>query len=121
MCLEHFWIAKEYQATVFNAVHGGIGDDGTLQLLLEARGVPYTATTLFRMLKMLLKYIPEDRAAKKCRLKRAQAESDEKTIQAKKPIVVKYDLNHVYYLIGQVFLFLHSKNANGLIYFLDFT
>ncbi|KAL5550686.1 hypothetical protein UlMin_000862 [Ulmus minor] len=38
------WIkfAKEAQATVFIAVHGGIGEDGTLQSLLEAEGVPYT-------------------------------------------------------------------------------
>ncbi|KAF8397170.1 hypothetical protein HHK36_016077 [Tetracentron sinense] len=38
------WIklAKEIQATVFVAVHGGIGEDGTLQSLLEAEGVPYT-------------------------------------------------------------------------------
>ncbi|KAK9127310.1 hypothetical protein Syun_016107 [Stephania yunnanensis] len=38
------WIekAREVQATVFIAVHGGIGEDGTLQSLLEAEGVPYT-------------------------------------------------------------------------------
>ncbi|CAL0328327.1 unnamed protein product [Lupinus luteus] len=38
------WIklAKEVQATVFLAVHGGIGEDGTLQSLLDAEGVPYT-------------------------------------------------------------------------------
>ncbi|KAL4189833.1 hypothetical protein AMTRI_Chr08g209020 [Amborella trichopoda] len=38
------WIAqaKEVQATVFIALHGGIGEDGTLQSLLEASGVPYT-------------------------------------------------------------------------------
>ncbi|XP_020211469.1 uncharacterized protein LOC109796203 isoform X1 [Cajanus cajan] len=37
------WIklAKEVQATVFIAVHGGIGEDGTLQSLLDAEGVPY--------------------------------------------------------------------------------
>ncbi|GMH23138.1 hypothetical protein Nepgr_024981 [Nepenthes gracilis] len=35
-------LAKEVQATVFIAVHGGIGEDGTLQSLLEAEGVPYT-------------------------------------------------------------------------------
>lgn len=39
---------------------------------------------------MLLKYRPEDKAAKKERLlKRAQAESKGKTVEAKKPIVVK--------------------------------
>ncbi|CAN1276860.1 D-alanine--D-alanine ligase [Linum perenne] len=45
------WIkhAKEVQATVFLSdanvdisVHGGIGEDGTLQSLLQAEGVPYT-------------------------------------------------------------------------------
>ncbi|KAK6943406.1 D-alanine--D-alanine ligase, C-terminal [Dillenia turbinata] len=38
------WIklAKDVQATVFIAVHGGIGEDGTLQSLLESEGVPYT-------------------------------------------------------------------------------
>ncbi|KAL9992634.1 putative 50S ribosomal protein L30e [Helianthus debilis subsp. tardiflorus] len=45
---------------------------------------------------------PEDKAAKKERLlKRAQAESDGKTVEAKKPIVVKYGLNHITYLIEQ--------------------
>ena len=52
---------------------------------------------------MLLKYRPEDRAAKKERLlKRAQAEAEGKSVEAKKPIVVKYGLNHVTYLIEQV-------------------
>ena len=52
---------------------------------------------------MLLKYRPEDRAAKKERLlKRAQAEAEGKTVEVKKPIVVKYGLNHVTYLIEQV-------------------
>ncbi|KAG7576527.1 Pre-ATP-grasp domain superfamily [Arabidopsis thaliana x Arabidopsis arenosa] len=38
------WIkhAREAQATVFIAVHGGIGEDGTLQTLLEDEGVSYT-------------------------------------------------------------------------------
>ncbi|XP_057972096.1 uncharacterized protein LOC131160433 isoform X3 [Malania oleifera] len=38
------WIklAKEHHATVFIAVHGGFGEDGTLQSLLEAEGVSYT-------------------------------------------------------------------------------
>ncbi|TKY67709.1 60S ribosomal protein L7a [Spatholobus suberectus] len=57
------------------------------------------ATSLF---KILLKYRPEDKAEKKERLlKRAQAEAEGKTIEAKKPIVVKYGLNHVTYLIEQ--------------------
>ncbi|KAL1558647.1 hypothetical protein AAHA92_09087 [Salvia divinorum] len=43
------WIkqAKEEGATVFIAVHGGIGEDGTLQSLLEAGGVPYTGPGVF--------------------------------------------------------------------------
>jgi len=50
-----------------------------------------------------LKYRPEDKAEKKERLlKRAQAEAEGKTIEAKKPINVKYGLNHVTYLIEQV-------------------
>ncbi|ESW03664.1 hypothetical protein PHAVU_011G031900 [Phaseolus vulgaris] len=57
------------------------------------------ATSLF---KILLKYRPEDKAEKKERLlKRAQAEAEGKTIEAKKPINVKYGLNHVTYLIEQ--------------------
>ncbi|KAI3840495.1 hypothetical protein MKX03_000782 [Papaver bracteatum] len=57
------------------------------------------ATNLF---KMLLKYRPEDKAAKKERLlKRAQAESEGNTVEAKKRIVVKYGLNHITYLIEQ--------------------
>lgn len=60
------------------------------------------ATNLF---KMLLKYRPEDTAAKKERLlKRAQAEAEGKTVEVKKPIVVKYGLNHVTYLIEQVWI-----------------
>ena len=63
-------------------------------------GCMFAATNLF---KMLLKYRPEDKAAKKERLlKRAQAENEGKTVEAKKPIVVKYGLNHVTYLIEQV-------------------
>lgn len=52
---------------------------------------------------MLLKYRPEDKAAKKERLlKKAQAEAEGKTVEVKKPIVVKYGINHVTYLIEQV-------------------
>ncbi|KAL5082601.1 hypothetical protein RYX36_011022 [Vicia faba] len=58
-----------------------------------------TATSLF---KILLKYRPEDKAEKKDRLlKRAQTESEGKTVETKKPINVKYGLNHVTYLIEQ--------------------
>ncbi|KAI3901141.1 hypothetical protein MKW92_027128 [Papaver armeniacum] len=63
-------------------------------------------TNLF---KMLLKYRPGDKAAKKERLlKRAHVESEGKTVEAKKPIVVKYGLNHITYLIEQVHLNLSS-------------
>ncbi|KAF7801746.1 60S ribosomal protein L7a-1 [Senna tora] len=61
---------------------------------------------------MLLKYRPEDKAEKKERLlKRAQAEAEGKTVEAKKPIVVKYGLNHVTYLIEQI---VHKKTASVL-------
>ncbi|XVF16159.1 hypothetical protein REPUB_Repub10bG0007500 [Reevesia pubescens] len=51
---------------------------------------------------MLLKYRPEDKAAKKERLlKKAKSEAEGKPAEAKKPIVVKYGLNHVTYLIEQ--------------------
>lgn len=57
---------------------------------------------------MLLKYRPEDKAAKKERLlKKAQAEAEGKTVETKKPIVVKYGLNHVTYLIEQASLLIH--------------
>jgi large subunit ribosomal protein L7Ae len=57
------------------------------------------ATSLF---KLLLKYRPEDKAAKKERLlNKAKAEAESKTLESKKPIVVKYGLNHVTYLIEQ--------------------
>lgn len=52
---------------------------------------------------MLLKYRPEGKAEKKERLlKRAQAEAEGKPSEAKKPIVVKYGLKHVTYLVEQV-------------------
>ncbi|CAH8383496.1 unnamed protein product [Eruca vesicaria subsp. sativa] len=40
------WIkfAKESKATVFLSAHGGIGEDGTMQALLEDEGVPYTGS-----------------------------------------------------------------------------
>ena len=74
----------------------------------------FAATNLF---KMLLKYRPEDKAAKKERLlKRAQAENEGKTVEAKKQIVVKYGLNHVTYLIEQVgvsaLIFLYFTSLN---------
>lgn len=57
------------------------------------------ATSLF---KLLLKYRPEDKAAKKERLqKTAQAQSEGKTAETKKPVVVKFGINHITYLIEQ--------------------
>ncbi|KAB1217495.1 60S ribosomal protein L7a [Morella rubra] len=54
------------------------------------------------LFKLLLKYRPEDKEAKKEHLlMRAQAEAEGKTVEAKKPIVVKYGLNHSTYLIEQ--------------------
>ncbi|GER46809.1 60S ribosomal protein L7a [Striga asiatica] len=71
----------------------------TLDKNLDYPLTQLTATSLF---KMLLKYRPEDKAQKKERLlKRAQAEAEGKTPELKKPIVVKYGLNHVTYLIEQ--------------------
>ena len=60
---------------------------------------------------MLLKYRPEDKTQKKERLlKRAQEEAEGKSHDAKKPIVVKYGLNHVTYLIEQVIFYsIHLK------------
>lgn len=53
--------------------------------------------------KILLKYRPEDKATKKERLlKKAQSEAEGKPVESNKPIVVKYGLNHVTYLIEQV-------------------
>jgi len=53
------------------------------------------ATELFRLLS---KYRPEDKAAKKERLK-AQAESKDEKAKGDKPVTVKYGLNHVVGLI----------------------
>jgi len=56
----------------------------------------------------LLKYRPEDKAAKKERLlKAAQAEAEGKKPEVKKPVVVKYGLNHITYLIEQVCIIVH--------------
>jgi large subunit ribosomal protein L7Ae len=64
-------------------------------------GLP-AAANLF---KMLMKYRPEDKAEKKERLMaKAVAEKDGKTLESKKPICVKFGLNHVTYLIEQVHL-----------------
>jgi large subunit ribosomal protein L7Ae len=64
------------------------------------RGFEWTsATSLF---KLLLKYRPEDKAAKKERLlNKAKAEAEGKTLESKKPVVVKFGINHITYLIEQ--------------------
>jgi len=65
---------------------------------------------------MLLKYRPEDKAAKKDRLlKEAQTKAEGKTSEARKPIVVKYDLNHVTYLIEHVLRLFNPSNRSFLI------
>jgi large subunit ribosomal protein L7Ae len=54
------------------------------------------------LFKLMMKYRPEDKAAKKERLlAKAAAEKDGKTIESKKPVCVKFGLNHVTYLIEQ--------------------
>ncbi|XP_073026622.1 uncharacterized protein [Primulina eburnea] len=71
----------------------------TLSQILKLLFFGFTASNLF---KMMLKYRPEDKAQNKERLlKRARAEAEGKTPEVKKPIVVKYGLNHVTYLIEQ--------------------
>jgi len=57
------------------------------------------ATNVFRL---LMKYRPEDAAAKKERLlAKAQAEQSGAQVDEKKPVVVKFGLNHITYLIEQ--------------------
>lgn len=73
----------------------------TSSMFLEQSFLPFPIRDLATSIsKMLCKYRPEDRAQKVERLRqRAQAEAEGKS---KKPIVVKYGLNHVTYLIEQV-------------------
>ncbi|XWS47781.1 hypothetical protein CRYUN_Cryun13aG0014600 [Craigia yunnanensis] len=67
--------------------------------VVSTQNIKYMATSLF---KLLLKYRPEDKAAKKERLlERPRLRLKEKLLSRKKPIVVKYGLNHVTYLIEQ--------------------
>jgi large subunit ribosomal protein L7Ae len=57
------------------------------------------ATNLF---KLLLKYRPEDKKEKKERLlAKAEAEKDGKAVESKKPVCVKFGLDHVTYLVEQ--------------------
>ena len=54
------------------------------------------------LFKLLLKYRPEDRAAKRQRLlDTATAEKEGKSVEGKKPVVVKYGINHIAYLVEQ--------------------
>ena len=57
------------------------------------------ASKLFRL---LMKYRPEDDAQKKERLvATAQAEAAGKEVESKKPVVVKFGINHITYLVEQ--------------------
>lgn len=57
------------------------------------------ATNLF---KILMKYRPEDDAQKKERLTaQAEAEAAGKEVESKKPVVVKFGINHITYLVEQ--------------------
>lgn len=58
-----------------------------------------TATTLF---SLLMKYRPEDKVTKKERLlNEAQARAEGKEVEKKKPVVVKYGINHITTLVEQ--------------------
>jgi|Transcript_27030 large subunit ribosomal protein L7Ae len=57
------------------------------------------ATNLF---KILMKYRPEDDSQKKERLTaQAEAEAAGKEVESKKPVVVKFGINHITYLVEQ--------------------
>merc|ERR1711865_719295 len=54
------------------------------------------------LFKLLMKYRPEDKAAKKSRLlATAESEKAGSNVDSKKPVVVKFGLNHITYLIEQ--------------------
>jgi large subunit ribosomal protein L7Ae len=60
------------------------------------------SSTAKEVLRLLMKYRPEDKAAKKERLlKEAEAAVDGKEVAKSKPVEVKYGLNHITYLIEQ--------------------
>lgn len=55
-----------------------------------------------QLFKLLLKYRPEDKVAKQERIEAmAEAAAKNETSETKKPVVVKYGLNHIAYLIEQ--------------------
>ncbi|KAL0798450.1 hypothetical protein Bca101_053625 [Brassica carinata] len=72
------------------------------RILKQRLKVPPTLNQFTKTI--LLKYRPEDKAAKKERLlNKAQSEAEGKPVESNKPIAVKYGLNHVTYLIEQVY------------------
>jgi len=78
------------------------------------------ASSLF---KLLLKYRPEDRAAKKARLTaQAEAEKEGKSVEGKKPVVVKFGINHITYLVeqgkAQLVIIAHDVDPLELVLFL---
>ena len=75
----------------------------TLYLLINMISADFACLLATSLFKMLLKYSVEDKAAKKGRLlNKAKAEVEGKTLETKKPIVVKYGINHMTSLIEQV-------------------
>lgn len=65
-------------------------------------GPPLTTPAATNLFKLLLKYRPEDKKEKKERLlAQAEAEKDGKPLETKKPVVVKFGINHVTYLVEQ--------------------
>ncbi|KAG2319238.1 hypothetical protein Bca52824_012451 [Brassica carinata] len=71
------------------------------RILKQRLKVPPTLNQFTKTI--LLKYRPEDKAAKKERLlNKAQSEAEGKPVESNKPIAVKYGLNHVTYLIEQL-------------------
>jgi len=81
------------------------------QVLLKRLKVPPTLNqfsktldknTAGNLFKLLDKYRPENKSEKKERLmEQAKAEAEGKSVESKKPVVVKYGINHVTYLVEQ--------------------
>jgi hypothetical protein len=48
-CIHHLWLLLFWYiiSYILHVVHGGIGEDGTIQSLLESAGVPYTGSVQF--------------------------------------------------------------------------
>ncbi|KAL0698367.1 hypothetical protein Bca4012_054489 [Brassica carinata] len=82
------------------------------RILKQRLKVPPTLNQFTKTI--LLKYRPEDKAAKKERLlNKAQSEDEGKSVESNKPNSVKYGLNHVTYLIEQMTCLeiVHQKTA----------